>query len=171
MVQNLPILSEIGEYPDQNICLTTLRRSRKAFLVEYTCGVLLLLLLAVFSLKGIELWAGFQYFVLGLALFSFVYAEFSRMLIQYRIMPQKAIIVNGIIKQSKKNIYFHPLGFVPDINIKQNRIQRVLNYGTIYVQGGSNPFEIKEIDHPLRVMDFLEELIEKNKRIDKANKN
>ncbi len=86
-------------------------------------------------------------------------------------MPQKAIIVNGIIKQSKKNIYFHPLGFVPDINIKQNRIQRVLNYGTIYVQGGSNPFEIKEIDHPLRVMDFLEELIEKNKRIDKANKN
>ena len=171
MVKNLPILSEISEYADQNICLTTLRRSRKAFLLEYSCSVILLLLLAIFSRKSIEMWAGFQYFVLGLALFFVVYAEFTRLLIQYRIMPQKAIIVNGIIKQSKKNIYFHPLGFVPDINIKQTRVQRILNYGTIYVQGGSNPFEIKEINHPLQVMDFLEELIEKNKRIDKASKN
>ena len=78
-------------------------------------------------------------------------------------MEDKLVTIDGIIKQNRKNIYFHPLGFVPDINIKQNRIQRLLNYGTIsIVMGGSN-FEIKDVNNPHSIIKIIEEQIEYSK--------
>ena len=86
------------------------------------------------------------------------------MMTRYTILPNKLTIIKGIIKHDKKNVYFHPLGFVPDLNIKQTRIQRMLSYGTIYLKGeGGNTFTIKDISKPHKVLEMIEELIRKNR--------
>ena len=150
---------------DDNATIEVLRKSRKAYIIEYSCTVILLFLLFTTYYKGIFLKSILQYFVVGLAATAFLSAELSRILTYYKITPKKVVIVKGIIKQNKKNVYFHPLGFVPDINVKQNRIQRILNYGTIYVKvsGQENSFEICDINRPQKIMNLIEDLISKNK--------
>tara|TARA_Y100000310_G_C20357172_1_gene657223 strand:- start:201 stop:707 length:507 start_codon:yes stop_codon:yes gene_type:complete len=140
------------------------KRSRKAFLTEYFSGFLLLLLVVVLYMKGIILPKGLHYFVVGFALFSIVSAEFSRLFLRYKITSTKIVIISGLIKQDKKNVYYHPLGFLPDINTKQGRLQRLLNYGTIFVDAGGNSFEIKDVNSPHKVMGMLEGLIGHDKK-------
>jgi uncharacterized membrane protein YdbT with pleckstrin-like domain len=78
-------------------------------------------------------------------------------------VEDKLVTIEGLIKQNKKNIYFHPLGFVPDINVKQSRLQRVLGIGTISVTMGGENFQIKDVDYPHRIIDIIEERIEASK--------
>lgn len=157
----------------RKIFLKTLRKTRKAFIPEYFCGFFSLFSLGFIFFKGIPLSSIIIVFVISFALFCFTYAEVSRIFIRYKISPEKLIIVSGIIKQNKKNVYFHPLGFVPDINVKQDRIQRVLNYGTIYVRGGAdfNSFEIKDINQPHKILVMVEDLIRKNKNVSLGTSN
>ena len=144
--------------------LYTFKTSRKALLLEYICGGFLLVLLLTAYFKGIYVKPTISYFVLGLSFFSFGSAEFSRFMLRYKITGDKLTIVQGLIKQDKKHVYFHPLGFVPDINTKQSRIQRLLDSGTIFVAGaGGNSFEIKDVNKPHKVMEIIESLIEASK--------
>lgn len=144
--------------------ITILRKSRKAFIAEYACTIILLSLLAALYLKGIRLPAMVNYLVLGIAAFALISAELSRALIQYKITESKVIIIKGVIKQAKKNVHFLPLGYVPEINTHQGRIQRLLDIGTIFVHGSAqNSFEIKDINHPQQVLELIETLIEKNR--------
>ncbi|MBU0457072.1 MAG: PH domain-containing protein [Nanoarchaeota archaeon] len=147
--------------------LMSLRKTRKSLTTEYFCAIFLLLLLLISSVKGLVIKANIKYFIFGLALFSFVSAELSRYFVNYKITPKKVITTNGIIKQTKKNIYFHPLGFVTDINVKQDRIQRILNYGTVYVKSasGDNSLEIKDVDRPHEVLEMIENLIKRNRLV------
>ena len=140
-----------------------LHRSRKAYLVEYFCGVALLSLLIATYIKGIRFPIGVTYFILGLGLFAIIFAEGSRVLLSYIITTEKISIVRGIVKQTKKNINYHPLAFVPDISMKQNRVERLLNYGTVSIESGSSAFEIREVDNPKEVMELLEKMIEKTR--------
>ena len=71
--------------------------------------------------------------------------------------------IKGIIKKHHKHVYFHPLGFVPDINVKQGWLQRFLNYGTISIQVSDEKFKLKDIDDPHFIMKEIEELIHGNK--------
>jgi len=142
----------------------TLRKTRKAFLIEYLCGSFLLILILTFALKGVKLQFPAKILIGSIAFVSLVTAEVSRIFTKYKVTKTKLIIIHGLIKQKKKNVYFHPLGFVTDINTKQTRLQRLLNYGTIYVNGGGgNTFEIKDINNPKKVMDIVEKLIAKNR--------
>ncbi len=142
--------------------LMVLRRSRKAFLIEYVCGILLLLFLIMIRVKGIGLSSAFQTFILLIAALAFISPEISRIMLRYRITSSKISIIKGLLKQTKKNVHFLPLGYVPEINLKQSRIQRLLNYGTIFIHGsGENSFEIKEVDHPQKILELIEELIDK----------
>lgn len=143
--------------------LTILHRSRKAYLIEYTCGIILLSLMIATSLRGMKFPSPITYFIFGLGLFSICFAEGSRALLSYIITTEKISIVRGIIKQTKKNINYHPLAFVPDISMKQNRIQRLLNYGTVSIESGSSTFEIREVDNPKIVMELVEKMIEKTR--------
>ncbi len=148
---------------ESNKILYSFKRSRKAFLLEYVCGSFLLIFLLVIYFNGIHLKPIINKSILGFGLFSIVSVEFSRLMLKYDIMQDKLVTVDGIVKQDRKNIYFHPLGFVPDINIKQNRIQRLLNFGTIsIVMGGSN-FEIKDVNNPHAIIEIIEEQIEYSK--------
>ncbi len=142
-----------------------LRRSRKAFLVEYLCGISLLVLTFALSLKGVHLLPAFRNLVLGIAIVAFIIPEISRAFLRYHIGTDKIIITHGFIKQKRKNIHYLPLGFVPDINLHQTRVQRLLNYGTVYVegQGAEKSFEIRDVSRPKRVMETIEGLIDVNR--------
>ena len=144
--------------------IATLKRTRKAFLLEYTCAFFLIGITFLVWMNDISLVSWLQYFVLGFALFSLFSAELSRYMLRYQIMEDKIVIISGLIQQSKKHVFFHPLGFIPDINTKQSRWQRLLNFGTIFVSGGGgNAIEIKDIGKPHSTMELLEELIEINR--------
>ena len=141
-----------------------LKRSRKAFIIEYSCGFFLLGIAALIYYSGMSISEFFQYVVTGAGVIAIVSAEFLRLLTRYKITPDKFVVIKGIITQHKKNVHFHPLGFVPDINLKQGRIQRILNYGTIFVMGsGENSIELNDINRPKKVMEIIEELIDKNR--------
>lgn len=144
--------------------ITILRKSRKAFIIEYACSFILVVLLIATSVKGIPLPPLFKYFILGIAAFALISAELSRALIKYKVTDSKVIIIKGLIKQARKNVHFLPLGYVPEINTHQGRIQRLLNVGTIFVHGSAqNSFEIKDVNEPQRVLELIEQLIEENR--------
>lgn len=145
--------------------LYKLRKSRKAFLTEYICGGLLLIGAVVLFFMD---FAGPVYILEGMAIlgvFSIVSAEISRLMTRYIILPTKIIITKGIVQQTRQNVYFRPLGFATDINLRQGRLQRLLGYGTIYLRGSEaeNAFELADIDYPEDMMRTLEELIEQNR--------
>lgn len=154
----------------EEVYITTLRRSRKVFLTEYCCGFLMLGLLGTAAVFSMLIPSTLKYLMLGIGIYSFAYAELSRQMLKYIVTDSKLTVIKGLVKQLKTNIYFHPLGFVPDINIKQSRVQRILNYGTIFVKGGSqNSFELLDVDRPHQVMEFIEDLVEHNKQV-RSNK-
>lgn len=155
------------EYVEEKNVLMSLRRSRKAFIPEYLCSFILLGILAGIRLKHIPANNYFQLFVLGIAIMAIAFPEISRQLIRYSIRPDKLTISKGIIKKSQKNVHYLPLGFVPDISLRQSRMQRLLNYGTVFVEGqgsGEKSLEIKDIDNPQLVLKTIEDLIHRNRR-------
>ena len=115
--------------------LMILHPSRKAYLIEYTCGVVLLIVLLFLSIQGIFLRPMVRNVVIGLAFFAIIVPECFRFLICYKITNHKISITKGFLKHSKKNVGYLPLAFVPDISMKQTRIQRILDYGTVFVEG------------------------------------
>ena len=141
---------------------TLLKKTRKAFTAEYSCGIFLLLVMVYAFFKGIYVPPMLQKVVLVISLIVFISAEASRYLIRYQITPEKVLITKGILRQHKRTIHFHPLSFVPDINIRQTALQRLLNYGTVYVQGasGEHLLEIKDVDNPHKVMSLIESYID-----------
>ncbi|OGI66349.1 hypothetical protein A2642_01385 [Candidatus Nomurabacteria bacterium RIFCSPHIGHO2_01_FULL_39_10] len=145
--------------------LYKLRKSRKAYLTEYICGGLLFVGAVVLFFMS---FAGPVYILEGMAIlgiFAIVSAEISRLMTRYIILPTKIIITKGIVQQTRQNVYFRPLGFATDINLRQGRLQRLLGYGTIYLRGSDaeNAFELADIDYPEDMMRTLEELIEQNR--------
>lgn len=157
-------IHELLRSREQEEVLRTLRKTRKAFMLEYTCGFFLLGLLGYARFNGLVVDHIFVYFVLGLSLTSIGWAELNRLLLRYKITESKLTTINGFLKQSKKNVYFQALAFIPDLNIKQSRLQRLFGYGTVYIRSGmENTFEIRDIDNPVEVMELIEKLIDYNK--------
>ena len=149
-----------------NKVLHVFHKTRKAFVLEYTCGVVLLLLILATKLTGIVLPKLVTYLVILIGFGIILLGEFLRIITTYKLTAGKIMITTGIIKQNKKNVYFHPLAFVPDLNIKQGRVQRLLGYGTVFLQAGPNTtFEIRDVNYPHKVLKIIEESIERNKRI------
>jgi uncharacterized membrane protein YdbT with pleckstrin-like domain len=145
---------------DKKEDVVELKKSRKAFLWEYTCGILLLIILITSYLEGINISHYFQYFILALAIFCFVYAELNRLATVYLISEHKITIMQGLISKNKKHVDMYAVGFLPDINVSQTLIQRVLDFGSIYVEnGGKNAFTIKDINNPQGMMEKIEQLI------------
>ena len=140
-------------------------KSRKAYLPEYFCGFFLLVVLGFVLSQRINLNHYIIFFILGISFFSLGTAEISRLMNKYVITETKLLIVKGLLKQHKKNVYFYSLGFVPDMNIHQGRLQRLLGYGSISVSGaGSDAFVIKDINRPKGMMEHMEEMIAKNRK-------
>jgi len=142
-----------------------LKKTRKAFLLEYGCGFFLLILLSLFYYQGIELGGWATYFIGGLGLASIGSAELSRWMVRYYITESKITIIEGLVKQHKKHINLYAIGFLPDINVRQGRIQRILNYGTIYVESsGREAFKIQDITCPHKMMEEIEGLMEGSRK-------
>src|SRR3989338_1340254 len=145
--------------------LMTLRHSRKAFLVEYTCGLFLLALLLIGLIKQIDLPAEITYLLSGLGFIGLAGTELRRYFgDRYKIMPTKLSVTKGVLKIRKKNVYYQPLGFIPDLNIRQGALQRLLGFGTVHLQIGRSILELKDVDSPHQVLEMLENLIEETRR-------
>ncbi len=146
--------------------LLELRKSRKAYTLEYGCAVVIMGLLLALIIKGVVLKPFLIYAGLIIAGFAVAFAEISRGFVRYKITPTKLVILHGILKQSKKNVYWQPLGFVPDINLKQGRLQRLLDYGTVYITSGGeqNSMEIKDVNNPQYIMEYIEQLIDEARK-------
>ncbi len=150
--------------PAEPQIVAVLRKSRKNFLVEYGCGLILLGGVGFFYLQQVPLMPFLRNLAIGAGLFALAYGEISRLFLCYVISESKISIIKGIIKQSRKNVNYHPLAFVPDISMKQSHLQRLLNYGTVFIESGSTSIEIKDVDRPKEVMELVEGLIEKTRR-------
>ncbi|MBI2125461.1 PH domain-containing protein [Candidatus Woesearchaeota archaeon] len=145
--------------------LMTLRHSRKAFLVEYTCGFFLLALLLIGLIKQIDLPESITYLLSGLGFIGLAGTELRRYFgDRYKIMPTKLSVTKGVLKIRKKNVYYQPLGFIPDLNIRQGALQRLLGFGTVHLQVGNSNLELKDIDNPHQILEMLENLIEETRK-------
>ncbi len=137
--------------------LFKLTTTRKAYIIEYVCSLFLVILPFVGKISAVTV---FQVLV-GLGILILVYAEIARVYTRYYITTKKIIIARGLLRQDKKSVYFHPLAFVPDINVEQNLLQRLFNVGTIAVQSSDvNSFEIRDIDNPHQIAQEIERLID-----------
>ena len=144
--------------------LITLRHSRKSYLLEYICSFFLFSL-GAFSLFSNSSFSGtVQLFFLGLGTAGGMSTELRRFYgDRYKVMRSKLSVIKGVLKVRKRNIYYQPLGFVPDLNIRQSALQRVLGYGTIYMHVGNASLELRDIDNPNEIVRMLEHLIEETK--------
>ncbi len=153
------------ENDDHEKILLTLRHSRKAFLMEYFCSLFLFFLLFLAFLQKVEVPDNIFYLVSGLGVLGVVGTEARRYFgDRYKLMPAKLSVVKGVLKVKKKNVYYQPLGFIPDLNIKQSALQRLLGFGTVYLQVGSSNLELRDVDNPHQVLKLLENLIDEARR-------
>lgn len=144
--------------------LLNIRKSRKAFFIEYFCGLVLLVGLSILIVKGINFNPIINYFVGGLAFISIGSAEFLRLFSRYIVTNEKIVVTHGLFKQARKSMYFKHLVLAPEFNTSQSRLERLLDYGSINIKvGGTTSLEIKDVDSPNKVMDVIEKLIEKAK--------
>ncbi len=143
--------------------ILTLRTSRRSFLLEYSCALLLFALWLAAGIKQINIPSEISYLMLGLAVAAVGSAEFIRMFgDRYLIMDDKLVMINGFMRLKQKNVYYQALGFVPDFNVKQSVFQRMLNYGTIFVSVSSEDFEIRNVADPNNILELLEKLIQQS---------
>ncbi len=153
------------EEKDSDDVIMTMRHSRKAFLLEYICSTFLISLLLIAFFKKAELPALVSNSILGLGLAGIAGTELRRFFgDRYKIMPTKLLVIKGVLRIKKRNIYYRPLGFIPDFNLKQSAVQRLLDYGTVHLHAGNNYLELRDIDHPNEVLKMLEKLIEESKK-------
>jgi membrane protein YdbS with pleckstrin-like domain len=143
-----------------NKLVLVLRKTRKAFLPEYFCVLILLAFPIYFYYMKMELNSLILYLTIGMAFFTLGFVELSRAMSRYEFTKEKLTIIDGIIKRHKKHVSFYAIGFLTDINVSQSALQRSLGYGTIYVEGGgANAFAIKDVSEPHQVMKKIEGLI------------
>mgnify|MGYP001403814703 CR=1 FL=1 len=149
----------------EDTALMNLRSSRLGFLVEYGCAAFVFLGLGMLAVQGKTPVMPIKVLGFGVGILAIASAEITRALTRYKISEAKLTIVKGVLKQTRKHVYFHPLGFVPDLNVKQGRISRLLGIGTVYLKAGGNEntFEIKDVNKPHKVLKVIEELIDANK--------
>jgi len=123
-----------------------------------------LILLVIAYFKGIDLPKWASYLMFTVAFTGLGAAELGRFFgDRYKITEEKLMIIQGIIKNRNQNVYYQPLGFIPDIHVRQSALQRILDYGTVYVVISGNRFEIKNVDNPNSVLEMIEDLIGRNK--------
>lgn len=147
-----------------------LRISRKVFLFYYISSIIIFGLMLILYFKGISLNPWLRSIALALGLSSILIPEVSRALSdRYIITDTRLTIIQGFIRQKKKNLHFFAMGFIPDITIKQGVMQRLLNYGNVYVRGASGrKIQLRNIDNPQKYMTILENLMEHHRKIHKS---
>ena len=151
--------------------LVSLKKSRKVFLVEYICALFLGFLLLMIYLNEINIPSWMFRGVMVLVLGIIVFAEISRWYTRYVITTNKIVIIKGIINEKRKNIYFHPLGYVPDFELRQSFTQKMLDYGTISLSGSQGyDFLIEDVSNPYEVLKMIEDLVNASKAVYKRKR-
>ena len=143
------------------VVLRRLRRSRKSFYVEYVCALVVLLLLGVVHLFKNSVSEYITYSIGGFVVLAIITPEIERWFSRFTITTKKVVVTHGLIKQVKENVYFQPLAFQTDLHVKQDRVGRFLNYGSIQLTGqGDDKVWVKDIDSPMKILDIIEGLVD-----------
>ncbi len=147
---------------EDNRVLMNLKKSRRAFFLEYGCAIFLISLFIFLYVKDVKINPFLTYFMVGLTVFSVGSAEISRLVHRCKITPSKIVIINGLIGQSKKHIY---LSGISDVDVRQGILARLLNYGKIHIKSmsGESSLEIKDVSNPGKKMERIENIIERYK--------
>ena len=147
---------------NDNKVLMSITKTRKAFIIEYFCAALLLFIILAAAFKGITIKHFLKYITVGVVITAIFSAELSRILHRCDITQSKVLIVEGLIKQTKKHIF---ISAITDVDMKQNYKQRFFGYGNIHIRSasGQKALELKDIDNPGEIMEKLEGLIHKNR--------
>lgn len=148
-----------------------LQKTRKAFIPEYACGIFLIFLFFSLYFLNLSVPVMVQKGILVLGLLALIFAEISRKMVTYQITPEKLVIMQGLFKKVQKDIHFNPLSFVPEINIHQGILQRILNYGDIFIESaGVKQLEMKDISNPHQIFSILEDRLEANRIVETKRK-
>ncbi len=141
-----------------------LNRTRKAFLVEYICAFILLAILLVSYQKGITEITRFSIYIVMFIISIVVATELSRLIHRVKITSSKILIIDGLIKQSKKHVF---MSYITDVDAKQSYIGRILRFGNIHLKSasGEGTLEIRDVNNPERVMENIENLVEKHRKV------
>ncbi len=139
--------------------LLEFRKTRRALWAEYGSGLFLFLLLAMSYAKGVNLPPKGYLFVGGLGLGAIIWAEGYRMLYKYTITKSKILINYGLLRRTRRYIYINSIS---DLDVKQTRIERLLNYGTIHLRAtsGESSLELTNIGNPHQIMELVEQQME-----------
>lgn len=141
-----------------------LRKSRKAFIAEYLCAALFLVLFLLGNINKISLPKEVSYLFLMIIVIIIVSIEISIYSNRYQIKESKVMIVHGIFNINKSHIF---IDAITDVDLRQNYFQRVLKYGDLHIRSSSGmiTLELNDIEKPQEAMEMLEGLIEKYKKL------
>ncbi len=142
--------------------LIKVNTSRRSFLPEYACVLTLVSILGYSQLHQIILPERFNYFIIALIVLILISTELLKASHRAVITSSKVIIFDGLIKQTQKHIW---TSSITNVDIHQNPLQRLFNYGEINLRSasGERTLRLKNVANPAWVLDRLEELIEKYK--------
>ena len=142
--------------------LFTICKSRKAYLTEYFCVVILLLITIISWVKQFPIEKRMIQIIFILGIIILIYIEISRLSHRCKINNSKIVLINGLIMISKNNLF---LSSLTDVDTHQNHFQRLLGYGNIHFKSasGTSTLEIKDINHPEQLVNKIESIIEKYK--------
>lgn len=143
--------------------LMDLRKSRKAFIIEYFCVAIFLALVVLGNIQKISLPKGISYLFLIAIAAIIISIETSICSNRYQIKETKVTIIRGILNQNKSHIF---MDAITDVDLRQNYLQRLLKYGDLHIRSSSGmiTLELNAIEMPQEAMEKLEELIEKYKK-------
>lgn len=128
--------------------------SRKAYLLFYFMVIILVVIIGYILYSGLPL----NYLALGGAILfivlGFTFTELHRATHRYEIVPGYVSCYKGIFSNKYKKI---ALESVSDVDLRQNFIQWLLNFGTvnIYQYSEKSSFVVKNIDSPEKFVEFL----------------
>jgi len=140
--------------------LHVLRPTRVAFMDVYALALVPPALMIALTIMAVPvpfwgIWAA-----AGLALIFVYSVEINRMRSIYKITPNQVVIQNGILKKTRKAVFFNN---IVDVNFRQGYFQRLMNYGTITIgsSGGRTHEECEIIFEKVRKPQHFVHEIEK----------
>ena len=137
--------------------LLVINNSRKAYIPVYIMIILVLSIMVYIWNNNLNI---NKYSILLVILFFIIalkYTEIHRMIHRWEITQDNFIHVSGLINKRVKKLDFFAIS---DIEVSQTPWQRLLGYGNINIHQFSEVVSLKDINHPQRVADLLENTIE-----------
>ena len=140
------------------------RTSRKLYIPLYLMILILLAVILYIWVSGLSLNKIALMGVIVFGVIAFLFIEIHRLKDLYEIKPNSLVHSHGIISKKIKSVDFLAIS---DLDVSQNVMQRIFNFGNVNVRlfsGKESATSIKNINNPREFAEFLEETMNKKKK-------